>query len=82
MGKKNFKTYVKADHKLSGNEYIKGRISGIARVICGEAVGVGLVDNEGGVLMFHTCTKRQYEKFRKIIEELYPDLCTFKCDEC
>jgi hypothetical protein len=81
MEKHVFKTLIKGDHKLNC-EYVKGRISGIAYVICEESKpgrAWGLREKQNDKSMIHTmeCTTKQYVEFRRVIEELYPGLCIF-----
>lgn len=36
--------------------------------------------NRGTKWLITKCTKKQYEKFRKLVESKYPGLCTFYCE--
>jgi len=80
MERKQFVTVLKGDHKLN-KEYVRGRISGIAYIICkpkhpGMKVNGLWVYNKYGFWTFiHEFTPKQYAEFIKTIEELYPGLC-------
>ena len=81
MRKKMFYTVIKADHKLGGIEYIKGRIHGIMTAICyknsGNEILQGVGENELGFIIITKTTTRRYRKFAKITETRYPGLCIF-----
>lgn len=72
-------TLIKYNHKFGGNEYIKGRISGIAYSICGfnrkNEISNTRIDN--GDVLECKFTVDEYDTFINIIEELYPGLCIF-----
>ena len=80
MEKHVFKTLIKGDHKLN-NKYIQGRISGISYVLCGGREGNNFAIHESikdkSVTFTVKCTTKEYVEFRKVIEDLYPDLCKF-----
>lgn len=79
-----FKTLVKADHKLGGNKYVLGRISGIKYVVC-DTLGLSEMDQvisgngqtEAGHILKTECTAECYSAFTDIIESHYPGLCVF-----
>ena len=77
--KRMFYTLVKADHKLGGNTYILGRISGIKSVLCDEdyKIAIANMKKDNGTILSVLTTNEQYEKFTKYIEDIYPDLCIF-----
>lgn len=78
MEERLFWTLIKANHRLGGNEYIHGRISGIQYIICQETDMVtGNMENDDGFILSIITTQNKYNKFAKIIEEMYPGLCTF-----
>ena len=79
MDKKEFKTLVKKNHeKFGGNEYVRGKISGISYILCGKETYPHLEDAEtGDVIITHECYQEQYDIFKITIEDLYPDLCIF-----
>lgn len=79
-----FRTLIKKDHKFSDNDYVKGRITGIEYIVCfngdierAQDLGFAHVHFEDGILLKTICTKRQYEKFSKLVETMYPGLCEF-----
>lgn len=81
MEKKVFRTCLKGDHKFGKNKYIRGRVSGMSQIICEEEIVKGYawgINRETGDAI-HTieATEEQYERFSKIVEELYPGLCIF-----
>lgn len=83
MEKKFFKTLVKDNHdKYGRNTYIRGRVSGIQLMVCGEGhdtyANKGI---EGGVLMTCKCSPEQYERFSEIVDGIYPGLCIFNYEE-
>lgn len=83
MEKKKFKTLVKADHKLGGNTYIEGRISGMAYVICEvyNSIPHGIKHCDKGMLFQVVCTDEQYANFKDMVEKDYPGLCEFYYEE-
>ena len=82
MEKRIFKTIVKYDHDLGGEEYVLGRISGIQLAMCDEDPKNGFVWSYVpgvGDMIKTECTSEQYDAFAKVIEKLYPGLCIFDC---
>ena len=83
MGKKVFTTYIKPNHELSGNDYVRGRIRGIMNGICErydiEGIYGNAKDSNGGFTFHVKCTAWRYRKFMKIINTTYPGLCRFDC---
>jgi hypothetical protein len=82
MEKRKFRTLIKGEHSLGRNKHVSGRISGIAYVILEEKPLVGFANvilRNGDEILTNECTEAQYEKFTKIVEELYPELCIFDC---
>lgn len=82
MEKNIYKTLVKNDHPLGRNNYVLGRISGIAFMIFDyhtdeSILAYGNVDIDEGVLMTHEGTHDQYKNFASTIEKNYPELCVF-----
>ena len=81
MREKMFYTVIKADHKLGGNEYVMGRVSGIqCAVRCkhpGKDILYGHGENEIGEIYPMKTTSRRYKKFARIVEQNYPGLCIF-----
>ena len=70
--------------KLVSNEYVIGRIMGVNYVICNGVPrrGYPMYKNDDGSHVFRTvCTAEQYRTFTKTVEELYPGLCIFDCEE-
>ena len=84
MKKRIFKTIVRADHDLGGEEYVLGRIRGIQLAMCDEDPKNGFVwsyvPGVGDVIKTE-CTPEKYGAFTKVIEELYPGLCIFDYKE-
>ena len=77
MGKKTFVTFVRDDHALSGNQYVLGRISGIASCKA-KLVPKGIRKQKDGLTVLeHRCWGWQYKRFIQKIETLYPELCIF-----
>lgn len=88
MVEKIFSTRIKEDHKFGENEYVRGRISGIQSLICvkgfpfkvmnkcGHAVATIYKEGVGHILTVRT-TQKKYDKFKEVVEKLYPDLCEF-----
>lgn len=55
MERKTFNSLFNNDHKFSGNEYVEGRIFGIAEVICDLYGGmVEREDDDGNIYEGHT----------------------------
>lgn len=81
---KIFKTLIKENHKLSGNPYVSGKISGIQNCICEYEVisndkplfGSRYIEGLGTILVCRT-TEGCYSNFIRIIEKMYPGLCEF-----
>lgn len=72
-------TMVRGDHKLSGNKYVLGKISGIADVIFGDKNMYCWQSHEKENVRYFTVHSKpwKYEKFKKRVEEFYPGLCEF-----
>lgn len=85
MENKIFKTLIKADHKLGGNQYIEGRISGLMEAICHENPGKDILygkgKNELGMIHMTKTSEERYDKFIEIVEQEYPGLCVFNYEE-
>lgn len=81
MEKRLFWTLIKYNHKLGDNKYVRGRISGIQLVLCEKNSEDELIfanmRTEEGVILRTITTQTNYDKFTKLIEELYPGLCIF-----
>lgn len=75
MEKKLFKTLISNEK----NDYVIGKISGILYALCScnpkEVYAMGVFDT--GYLHYVECTEKQYSKAKKVIEDLYPGVCTF-----
>lgn len=75
---KIYKTLIKRDHKLGGNDYVQGVIYGILRVMCvGKKIPYGHGETEAGLIIPVKCTRRQYKKAAKMIEKDYKNVCIF-----
>lgn len=73
-----YKTLVKRNHRLGDNDYVLGRISGISDCLLGPALGPWARPRNGvGKIRAHICTRKDYEDFAEVIEEMYPGLCIF-----
>lgn len=88
MDKKVFVTVIKSknEHKLS-NDYVIGRINGIAYVMCDvcrsdERPYASFRDMQSGRYSFAVeCSEAKYSAFAETIEENYPGLCIFNVKE-
>lgn len=79
-------TLIKADHKLGKNKYVQGRVTasidmfayGIDRKTIRHANSY-VYDRllHTGSVIVTICTKRQYKKAAKYVEQMYPGLCVF-----
>ena len=81
MEKQDIKTGFAIEHAFN-NEYVRGRISGIAFMMFArkepDSIGFAWLRHEDGYWeMTVRGTKKQYSSFRKLIEKLYPGLCEF-----
>ena len=80
MDVKKFKTLVKKEEGLGDNEYVRGRISGIIIALCYDEnkhpYRWSHADEKGRVITIR-CTDEQYDKFKEIVDECYPNLCQF-----
>jgi len=79
MEKRRFVTLIREDHKLGGNVYVEGRVTGMAYVICEvyNTIPHGHGHCDEGMVFILDCTKEQYERFIELTEEAYPGLCKF-----
>ena len=81
MEKKIFKTRIKQGLRLSDNDYVKGRIYGIATALTfsDEDIKEYAIRRIPGVGTVYTmqCNDETYELFKKIVERDYCNLCEF-----
>ena len=80
MERKRYYTKVKNDHKIYGqNEYVLGRISGLQYAYCdgNPVIGHATQRGEDKTIFIAECSEDKYEKFKTVVEELYPGLCEF-----
>lgn len=81
MMKRIHYTLIKADHKLGKNKYVQGRVSALldmfAYCVGGKTIQPANVCCDDGFIIVTECTKRQYKKAAKFIEQMYPGLCVF-----
>ena len=57
---------------------VHGVIFGIQYALCGNRHIDNIVDGmTGDTLLSFECTDSQYEKFKELVQELYPDACVF-----
>lgn len=78
--RKVFLTCIKKDHKLGEKEYVRGRISAAASIICHGHLGntVGYMEGTAEGMTFKViCTPELYSAFAKQVEATYPGLCIF-----
>ena len=88
METKIFQTKIKGRHKLV-SEYARAHIARIALETTGSySTNRRIFDDKldwngtrvpirGALIMTHTCTDTEYDKFRKMVEISYPGLCIF-----
>lgn len=88
METRTISTLVKGGHRLA-NDYIRGRISGIALTMLGgysanrliftneKLVDANYSTDRRDLIFRHTCTEADYGRFRDQVEYLYPGLCIF-----
>lgn len=88
MDKKVFVTIFKSkDEHVLSNDYTRGRITGIAYIMCDEYKS----DKPLYASFYHTvsgrrsfaveCSEAKYAAFAEIIEKIYPGLCIFNAKE-
>ncbi len=78
MEVQKFKTLVKNDHNLGGNEYVLGRISGIGLMVKDyEELTYPIQRIDEGNIITMKCTLAQYENFINAVDLHYPELCEF-----
>ena len=81
MDERLFYTLIKYDHELGDNKYVRGRISGIQLALCEKNSEDELIFSnmrvDKGIVLRVITTQDNYDKFTKLIEKLYPRLCTF-----
>ena len=82
MEKRIFVTRIKRNHKLSGNEFVIGKISGIQHMFNspedGEITEFAIVAHDDGSCDLRVaCSETRYKVFVGIVEKLYPGLCEF-----
>lgn len=74
MNKNSYLTLIKS--RVS--TYVSGAIFGIQYAICGNAKMYGFVNSvTGDILTEIICTESQYEEFKKLVKEIYPEACEF-----
>lgn len=69
-------TLIQKNHKFC-NDFVRGKISGIGFMICNSENGYASKETENGYIYTNDFTVDEYDKFMKIIDKLYPDLCIF-----
>lgn len=79
FGSKLHTTMVRGDRKLSGNDYVFGRISGIADVIFGgKKISTWYSVEHTGARYFTVYSgPLRYWLFKRKVEKNYPGLCEF-----
>ena len=74
MNKNSYLTLIKS----WVSTYISGAIFGIQYAICGnvkmDAFANGVT---GDTVIDIICTESQYEEFKKLVKEIYPEACEF-----
>lgn len=84
MEKRIFKTLILKKGRLGKNKYVHGRISGMSVALCG---GVecdkrfALMENRKVLMVTSECTQKQYDKFKELVEKVYPGICIFDYKE-
>lgn len=75
MNTKKFRTLV----GRGANSYIKGRISGMMEIICGDPgrVPYAIMPTKYGDVLTTRCTIEQYAEFMIVVEKHYPNVCIF-----
>ena len=81
---KVYKTLVRNDHHLGGNEFVLGKITGIMYAMCnmpngGKTFGIAdcLAGGTVGKLLMTECTAEEYNRFALTIDVLYQGLCLY-----
>ena len=77
MERKKVLTLVKRNHKFGGNDFVRGRISGIAYCMQGYKDVYPNEECDEGMIYITKMTPIEYDDFINIIEKLYPGLCEF-----
>lgn len=78
MERRIFNTLVKKEHaKFGDNKYVNGRISGIGYMINESDMNFANTHGNEGFIYINKFTTDEYEKFKEIVEKLYPGLCEF-----
>lgn len=75
-----FRTLIKKGTKFSENEFVRGRITAFADVICSPyniKFGHAVTQTDEGIIINTICTPRKYDKFKRFTEARYPGLCEF-----
>lgn len=81
MEKEEVLTLVRRDdHIHVADEFILGNIVGIGYMIS-NARGYNIMEICEGYLYIKEFTRDEYDKFKNVIEELYPGLCKFNYKE-
>ena len=70
-------TFIKKDHKFGSNKQVLGRILGIGYCMQNYKDTYPIYKFKDGRIYIGKFTDEQYEKFKSIIEKLYPGLCEF-----
>lgn len=64
--------------KNNVSRYVHGVIFGLQYSTCGiKRMDAALNSVTGDILFEMACTESQYEKFKELVQELYPDTCEF-----
>lgn len=78
-----FRTLVKKDHKLGENELVLGKIIGYKELMCDNIIEdndkllYGVALTKYGRMIATECTPEEYDRFAKVVEMRYPELCEF-----
>lgn len=84
MEKRIFKTLILKKGRLGKNKYVHGRICGMNLVLCGGVESdrrFPLLENRKITIILSECTQKQYNKFKELVEEVYPGICIFDYKE-
>lgn len=75
--KKTYWTRINADRKGGKNEYVRGVIEGIRLALAGEETEHYVKGDKRDLYYSMTCSHSKYQKFKKLVEKLYQNLCDF-----
>ena len=79
---KTIVTRIKPGHKLSNNEFVRGRISGFQEALLGHVdIKTGsraiAVHEDGSTTFSAHGTEDEIKRYKDLVVESYPNLCEF-----